>query len=148
MSVPTYRVLCVCLGNSDRSPLMAAALKKLLEGTDNDDVVCESAGVGESASRGGRAAPFAIAAAKRIGIDLSSHTRRHIVSLDLTSYDLIVCASDEIAGLIIAAGADLKKVYNAQITNPWPVQFEVDFERTVEAILGAMYRVVCRYFSD
>lgn len=140
------KVLCVCIGNGDRSPNMAAVLGMFLKNAGHE-VVCESAGVGENAAKGGAATPFAVVAAKRIGIDLSDHNKRRITSLNLADYDLIVCASDEIAGQVIQAGADMKKVYNAQITNPWPCQFQVDYDGTFEQVLSAMYRVVARYFS-
>ncbi len=141
------KILCACIGNSDRSPLMAAVLGMFLKNAGHACVV-ESAGIGENAATGGPAAPFAIAAAKRIGLDLSGHKRRRTNSLDLKSYDLIVCASDEVAGQIIKDGGDMKQLYNAQITNPWPVPFEQDYERTAVAIMGAMYLVVARYFPN
>lgn len=141
------KVLCVCIGNSDRSPVMAAVLEMFLEHTCHE-VTCESAGVGESAVKGGPATPFAVAAAQRIGLDLTGHQRRHIASFNLADYDLIICASDEIAALVIQAGAEMKKVHNAQVTNPWPCQFQEDYDGTFQQILAAMYRVVARYFSN
>lgn len=138
------KVLCVCIGNGDRSPMMAEVLEKFVG---RDRVVCDSAGIGASAKKGG-AAKFAVEAARRIGLDLSRHVRKHIDRCKLTEYDLIVCASDEIAAKVIEAGADMSLVYNAQITNPWPVQFQEDYDGTVAQILGAMYRVICRYFSE
>ena len=126
---------------------MAAVLQMLLEKAGHE-VVVESAGISESAATGGPAAPFAVAAAKRIGLDLSGHKRRQTTSLNLAEYDLIVSASDEIAGQIIKDGGDMKKAYNAQIANPWPVQFEQDYEKTMIAIMGAMYLVVARYFPN
>ena len=137
-------ILCVCLGNSDRSPVMAAVLGMFLK-TAGHDVVCESAGV-EKSAMSGAAGKYGITAAKRIGLDISSHQRRHVSTLNLSDYDLIICASDEIAGKVIEAGADMKKVYNAQITNPWPVQFQEDYDPTMANILTAMYRVITRYF--
>ena len=139
------KVLCVCIGNSDRSPVMAAVLKMFLKNAGHD-VICESAGAGVSAAKGGPATPFAVTAAKRIGIDLTGHEKRRITSLDLADYDLVICASDEIAAQVIQAGVEMKKVYNAQVTNPWPCQFQEDYDGTFQQILAAMYRVVARYF--
>ncbi|MFA6414478.1 MAG: hypothetical protein WC217_02040 [Candidatus Paceibacterota bacterium] len=142
----TKKILCVCIGNADRSPVMAAVLGMFLKNAGHD-VVCESAGISGSA-RTGKAAPYGLAAAKKIGLDLSEHVRRHIHDVDLRSYDLIVCASDEIAGKVVEEGADMKTVYNANITNPWPVQFQEDYDaQCMPAILSGMYRIVCRYFS-
>lgn len=139
------RVLCVCVGNSDRSPMMAAVLGMFLKNAGRV-VVCESAGTGPTAAKG-TTTPFAIRAAQRIGLDISQHVRRRTTDLDLKAYDLIVCANDQIAGEIIEAGAPMKNVYNVQVPNPWPVQFEADYHGTVEAIMAAMYRVIVRYFS-
>lgn len=143
----TKKVLFVCFGNSDRSPVMAGVLNMLLQNT-HHKVVCESAGVGKQAAKGGPAGSFAIVAAKRIGIDLSGHERRRTTGLNLESYDLIVCANDEIAGLVIDAGGDIDKVYNVRVTDPWPCKFQADYDETMQQILAAMYKVVSRYFSD
>ncbi|MBI2097746.1 MAG: hypothetical protein HYT46_02330 [Candidatus Vogelbacteria bacterium] len=142
------KILCVCIGNSDRSPVMAAVLEMFLRNAGHE-VDCFSAGVGENASRTkhGTAAPFAVTAAKRIGLDISSHERERITEIPLGDYDLIVCASDEIAAQVMEAGGEMKKIYNAQITNPWPCQFQEDYDGTFAQILTAMYRVVTRYFS-
>jgi len=138
-------LLCVCLGNSDRSPVMASVLQMFLQNAGHD-VSCASAGV-EDTARSGAAASFGIAAAKRIGLDISGHHKRHIDTVGLKNFDLIICASDEVAGKVIAAGADKGKVYNAQIPNPWPVQFQEDFDaQCMPVILASMYRIVCRYF--
>ena len=139
------KILCVCIGNGDRSPVLAAVLGMMLKSAGHD-VVCESAGIGDSAKKGG-AAKFGIVAAKRIGLDISCHTRRHVGDLDLASYDLVVCVSDEIAAKMMAFWVPMSKVYTAPIANPWPVQFQQDFdEQAVPAILAAAYRIVTRYF--
>lgn len=137
----------MCIGNSDRSPVMAAVLRMYLRNT-NYKVICESAGISENAAKGGCAAKFAVAAARRIGLDISDHQKQHIATVNLADYDLIVCVSDEVAGKVIEAGADLRNVYNAQISNLWPYQFQDDYDTTFMQILAAMYKVVAHYFSD
>ncbi|MEK7463615.1 MAG: hypothetical protein AAB610_00630 [Patescibacteria group bacterium] len=140
------KVLCVCIGNSDRSPVMAAVLGMLLENAGHQ-VIVESAGVGESAAKGGPAAEFGVAAAKLIGLDISCHNRRRVtVQGDFANYDLIVCATDTLAGEVMSMGVPLSKICNARISNPWPVHFAQDYEETMMAIMGSMYRVVARYF--
>jgi protein-tyrosine-phosphatase len=115
-------------------------------GNSEHDVVVESAGVGEHAEKGGPAAPFGLAAAKRIGLDLSSHLRRRTTNLDLAQYDLFVTASDEIAAKLMEQGVPMGKIYNAQVPNPWPVQFQEDYDaQTMPVIFSAMYRIVSRY---
>jgi protein-tyrosine-phosphatase len=139
------KILCVCLGNSDRSPVMAAVLGMFLKNAGHE-VIVESAGALQVAEKGGPPSKFAFDAAHRLGLDISGHVRRYVKTLDLSSYDLIVCASDEIAGEMVSMGVDIEKVYNAQVPNPWPVHFERDYEGTMTTILGAMYKVVVLYF--
>lgn len=141
------KVLCVCKGNGDRSPMMAGVLRMYLNQTLREDVACnESAGILEIARKGG-ASPLMIKAARRIGIDLSSHKRRWINSLKISNYDLFVCVDEEVAAYVIGLGADMKNVCNAEISNPWPSRFQRDLDDTAEKILAAMFRVVTRYFS-
>lgn len=142
----TKKILCVCIGNSDRSPVMAAVLGMFLKNSGHD-VTCESAGVNENSAKGGCAGEFAVHAAKRIGLDISGHCKRRIDGLDIKSYDLIVTVSDEVAAKVIEAGADIKKVYNASVSQTWPYNFQDDYDATFNEILTSMYRVMIRYFS-
>ncbi len=142
------RVLCICKGNNDRSPMMAAVLQMYLSNASMKDVVCESAGILEIANKGGGVSPLMVKAAKRIGIDLSSHKKCWVNSLKINDYDLFVCADNEVAARVIELGADMKKVCNAGVSNCWPSQFQRDLDDTAERIMAAMFRVVTRYFSS
>jgi protein-tyrosine-phosphatase len=55
----------------------------------------ESAGV--RASAGDRAAPHAVRAAERAGLDLSGHTPTGVASVDLSAYDRIVAVDPSVA---------------------------------------------------
>lgn len=144
------RILCICKGNSDRSPMMAAVLQMYLDNTilPEGEVQCESAGILEIADKGGGASPLMVKAARRIGIDISSHKKRWVDSLNINNYDLFVCAENDVAAHMIKLGADIKKICNAQISNAWPSSFQRDLDDTAERIMGAMFRVVTRYFSS
>jgi len=143
-------VLCVCKGNSDRSPMMAAVLQMYLENTVllNDKVHCESAGILEIASKGGKASSFMVKAARRIGIDLSRHSKHWIDSLCLSRYDLFVCVDEDVAAYVLNLGVDIEKICNAQVSNPWPSQFQEDHDNTAGKIMERMFHVVTRYFSE
>lgn len=141
------RILCVCKGNSERSPQMNAYLEMFLKQAGFNDFVIHSAGIIESIkTEGGGASSFAQKAAGRIGIDLSTHRRTHIDDLDLQFYDLVVCAENEVASVVYGHGVDIKKICNINVVDPWPSQFQEDHDQTTELLLGAMYRVIKRYF--
>ena len=149
------RIMCVCLGNSDRSPVMAAVLTWMLQNAGIKDVVVHSAGVTDSAKSGARAGIFGIRAAKLLGLDISGHKRQHVSTLLAAlpageDYDLYVCVNDDVAGKLMEEFTDpsslMPKMYNAQIPNPWPVQFDADYEPTMKAILSQMFIVIARYF--
>lgn len=140
------RWLCVCVGNSDRSPVLAAILNMFLKNAGHN-VSVESAGIGESASKNNEgAARFAVAAAKRLGLDISSHRKQRTTSLNLGAYDLFICVSDGIAAELHKQGVPQEKLYNAEITNPWPCQFHAQYDTTMEQILVASNRIMGFYF--
>jgi protein-tyrosine-phosphatase len=141
------KVLCVCKGNSDRSPLMAAVLGMFLKNA-GLDVVCESAGILDVAAKGGCASPFGVVSAKRIGLDISNHNKRQIDSLNLKEYDLFVCVDEAVAARVLELGVPIQNIVNVQVDNPWPSQFQIDHDVTAEKIMAAMYRVVTRFFSN
>lgn len=143
------KVLCVCFGNSDRSPAMEAVLRMFLDGTPYGGVVIESAGVSQEAESGGVASTYAIRACLLIGINITGHKKRWTKSLDLASYDLIICADDYVTALLLEQGADKNRIYNASISNgQWPFKFDEDYMATFQQILGAMFKVTSRYFGD
>jgi len=139
------KILCVCKGNGDRSPGMAAVLQMFLDQR-HIDVVCESVGILEIADQGGPASPQGIVAARQIGIDLTKHQRRWFKSLDLTEYILIVCVDETVAARLLDRDVDMKLLYSANIPNPWPNTFQEDHDRTLAEILVAMLKVMRHYF--
>ena len=79
-------VLFACSRNAVRSPMAAAILKDLA----GDRVYVASAG-----ARPGEPDPFAIAAMKEIGIDMSAHVPVSLAGVHDTSFDLIVALAPE-----------------------------------------------------
>lgn len=89
------RVLCVCVGNISRSPMMQAVLQQHL----GDAFGVESAGV--SRELAGRPANHrSVACLRERGVDLSGHVSRWIGDLDLTQYQWIVCVGPDEADMI------------------------------------------------
>ena len=80
------KVLCVCVGNISRSPMMQAVLQQHLGAA----FPVESAGLTKELA--GRPANHrSVACMKERGVDLSGHVSRWIGDLDLGQYRWIVC---------------------------------------------------------
>jgi protein-tyrosine-phosphatase len=96
------RVLCVCVGNISRSPMMQAVLQQHLGAF----FLVESAGMSkELAGRPANARSVACMAER--GVDLSGHISRWIGDLDLDQYRWIVCVGHDEANKVRSAlGAD------------------------------------------
>ena len=84
------KILCVCVGNISRSPMMQAVLQQHLGAA----FLVESAGVREELA--GRPANHrSVACLKERGVDLSGHVSRWVGSLDLDSYQWFVCVGHD-----------------------------------------------------
>lgn len=136
-------VLCVCIGNGDRSPAMMGVLSMFLRNAGHTDVVVSSAGYSDEVQVGKPPARFAIEFCKTLGIDISWHKRRSTVGLaGLTGYDLYVVVDDAAAGALVKQGVDLNKIFNADVKNPWPPRHPEQYTATFDRILAAMAQVV------
>ena len=76
------RVLFVCAGNTCRSPMAEALLKRALKARGREDIMVESAGL--SATPGAPASWNACLAMKELGISLNLHRARPMVDVDPT----------------------------------------------------------------
>jgi protein-tyrosine phosphatase len=84
------KVLCVCVGNISRSPMMQAVLQERL----GSAYLVESAGLSEGLA--GRPANHrSVACMNERGVDLSGHVSRWIGDLDVAQYRWIVCVGRE-----------------------------------------------------
>ncbi len=77
------RVLFVCAGNTCRSPMAEALLKRALKARGREDIQVESAGL--SATPGAPASWNACLAMKELGISLNLHRARPMADADPTS---------------------------------------------------------------
>jgi protein-tyrosine phosphatase len=90
---PEVKILFVCSGNICRSPMAAACMRERAAARGLVDLVVDSAGT--LGLEGERAAPEAVRALAEVGIDLSNHRSRGLVTSDLTSSDLILVMTRE-----------------------------------------------------
>jgi protein-tyrosine phosphatase len=92
------KVLCVCVGNISRSPMMQAVLQQLLGAT----FLVESAGLRKELA--GRPANYrSVACMKERGVDLGGHISRWVGDLDLDQYRWIVCVGPDEANQVRSA---------------------------------------------
>lgn len=100
------KVLCVCVGNISRSPMMEAVLQQFL----GADFQVESAGVSRELA-GRPANVHAVACLAERGIDLRAHVSRWVGQLELADYRWVVCVgqaeADSVRGL---PGADPERI--------------------------------------
>lgn len=83
------KVLCVCIGNTCRSPMMQVLLQQQL----GNEFQVESAGVRKE-SAGKPANDNSILCMQERGIDLTNHRSRWVGDLNLTQYSHVICVGD------------------------------------------------------
>lgn len=141
------KVLCVCLGNISRSPMMQAVLQQQL----GDAFQVESAGAGEGLA--GRPANHrSVACLRERGIDLSGHVSRWIGDLDLGQFRWIVCVSEDEADKVRSAlGAAPATVLVANAHKggiPDPYELGLEGYRECLALLDQVMPDVARHIRD
>lgn len=141
------KVLCVCLGNISRSPMMQAVLQQEL----GDGFAVESAGAQEGLA--GRPANHrSVLCLKERGIDLSGHVSRWIGDLDLSQYRWIVCVGHDEADKVRAAlGAGSASVLVANADRggiPDPYELGLEGYRACLALLDQVMPQVAREIRD
>jgi len=109
-----YRVLIVCTGNTCRSPMAAAALRRTL-GPEAERVIVESAGT--SAGEGHAASDPSIRIAAASGVDLSEHRSRRVTSELLRAADLVLVMEPAHRAAALALGADPDRTH---LISEWP----------------------------
>lgn len=87
-SVPKYKILLVCTGNTCRSPMAEGILKQMLKEKNISHLEVISAGVG--ALTGAPATPFAIETTGEFKIDISNHRAQKVNAQMLQEADLIL----------------------------------------------------------
>jgi protein-tyrosine phosphatase len=114
------KILCVCVGNISRSPMMQAVLQQHL----GSAFSVESAGVSRELA-GRPANKYAVACMEERGVDLSGHVSRWIGDLDLSQYRWIVCVGPEEAGMVrsgmdpVSANIVIANEHRGGISDPY-----------------------------
>lgn len=97
------RVLCVCTGNTCRSPMAQALLQQAAQ---QQNLPLEAASAGLAAFAGDPASENAVCAMQELGIDLSAHRAHPLTRYALEQSDYVLCMSARhaaaLAGLVPA----------------------------------------------
>lgn len=102
-------ILCVCTGNTCRSPMAAALLKQALDKKGRGDILVESAGL--AAMEGRPASPQAIAALAEWELDISAHRSRPLSpELARQAHKLVAMTPDHAAALTGRLGVSPDKI--------------------------------------
>ena len=144
------KVLCVCYGNTCRSPMLQVLLQAALE-EKGLDIQVESAGVGIPAVGNNPANNHAITCMAERKLDLHDHRSRRTNNLNLKEYDLIICVSKEGADQVKNLGVSkITKVIVANddkdgIPNPWQKGLGA-YKECAEILEQVVKSVVEQYF--
>lgn len=105
------KILFVCTGNTCRSPMAAALMRRELDKRGRTDIIIESAGLaafGEPASR--NAVDTVAELDEKYAAPLKDHISRSVTAEQIEEADLIAVMSDSHAAAVIERGADPEKV--------------------------------------
>jgi len=137
------RILCLCKGNICRSPMMEAMLKNALNRAGRMGIAIECAGIKEEAREGMPADMHAIEVLRARNLDLSTHTSRWAGDLDLSQYNLFLCAAPQAANWLRARGV-AGAIDVIDIPNPWELGKEA-FTYAADLIERELPRIIKKY---
>ncbi len=101
-------ILCICSGNTCRSPMLQTLLHAALHNAKQLDVVVSSAGT--SAGDAEPASGGAQRAMTRRGLSLSGHRSRNLRLIDMTTVDLVFCMTPTHAAAVRGRGVPEAKI--------------------------------------
>ena len=102
-----FRMIFICTGNRARSAMAEVFVRQMIEG---NAIEVSSAGLLELEA--GAALPEAVAASRRIGVDLSQHLSRPLSGVPVGDLDLVIgFERQHVANAVVDAGAPPEKTF-------------------------------------
>jgi len=148
------RVLCVCFGNSCRSPMIQGLARQVFNEACMGHIKFESAGTSkEFASKGVPATDKSVIAMNAHSIDISKHINRYAGDLQLSGFDLFLTTGQDINDSLIELGVLPDKIMVVGgangIPNPWQKDQDA-YSECAEAIRGWLntntWKIVSKVF--
>ena len=102
------KILCLCTGNTCRSPMLMILIRQQLKKHGVTYVTVDSAG--SNAAEGHAASALAIQTMTNMGLSLDQHRSQPLTSVDLPSYDHFLCMSSSHAAYVRSLGVDAKRI--------------------------------------
>ncbi len=137
------RILCVCYGNTCRSPMLQALLTRELKNRGVEAVV-ESAGI--LACNGAPANEKAVICMREMGLDIADHLSRGISGLNSSDYDKILCLANQVRPLLLERGISPKKIDFIEVNNPYGKNLKA--YRTCAKILARTVKKIAKEIAN
>ncbi len=101
-------ILCVCTGNTCRSPMLMTLLRGLIASRGLEQVAVESAGTGAGTDE--PASAEAVATMAGFGLDLRAHRSQHVSAVDLRNVDRVLCMTSSHAAFVRSLGVPASRI--------------------------------------
>ena len=138
---PLHSVLFVCTGNTCRSPMAAALLRRQLAGCGIEGVTVDSAGL--AALPGAPASGHAVAVMAELGTDISAHCAKPLTAELARRFDCICVMSEHHAAALrsLDGGALSGRVRVRGVPDPWGGSLD-DYRAARNALADILVRAL------